>query len=1304
MQVVRFFRRQVLTESAVRRIADRIQIILGFVPRIDVEHGFYVGLSEPLSAGQYETLKDLLWKTFDPEGFGPETFLDNPTVIEIGPNLRVQTSWSTRAVAICHKIGLPQVQRIERTTRYGFSEELNEKQIHQITPLLFNRMKEEPYWKPLTSFEHGIQPEPLEFIPMMEEGMDALARYSKKHGLGMDATDLERVYGLFKRLGRNATDVEIFQIGQGDSNHCRHWNYTGIFYINGIRSPKTLMQRIKGPYLRHPGNATGAFDDNSSAIRGFEVVTLIPHEPGKPSSFELVRVDYDILISAETHNHPTMWEAYEGSATGLGGIIRDLECERNGGIYTTSSVGFCVNNLCFPDDLQPWEHTRWQHLPVRQTGLQILLGAMAGAYDYGNCFGIPVDNGFLRTFGMDLPDEFDQHVAWEKPIVFVNIEGKIPHANMRKQEVQVGDYVVYFGGPAYRVGIGGGSASSQDAGSISAELDFNSVQRGDPAMENPVDRVVQACAYMGENNYVIKKHDSGAGGSANNLTEAVYPLGAVIDYDALPMGDDTLSVREGWGNESQEHNAAIIRGEENLKDFLAICQREGCFARAVGRVTGDGQFVLRDSKTGQKYVDLPMEDLLGDRPPKIYHFERLPITHTPLEIPKDLTVRRALELVLRLPSAGSKEALVTRVDGSVGGLVAQGQRVGPMNIPVADCAITALSHFDTKGSAKSIGERPLVGFISPEAQVRMTFAEALLNLAGVVITRITDIKCQSNFMTAVHHPGQGAWIDDAVTVLETFVDELLACEPTGGKDSSSMSATMLSPEGKVVKVRAPSEFVVSAQVIVPDVTRKVTPYLNPNDCLIWLDLMPGRKPLGCSAFAQVLGQIGNDYPDIEAKRLHSAFKALQELVKGSAITAAHDISDDGLILAVLEMAFASNTGFEIKLEGPLSEFELLFSGAPGVVIACREQNLDDVLTVLHDFDIPYRCIGRATIETGVSIAHNERGVLEADMLELREIWRETSYKLDELQSNPDCIAQERQVMRTLAKEPPYHLTFVPRMTSSSILERTDKPKAVVLRSVSTNGDRELASMLYLAGFEVFDYNMLDILEERASIRGMDLLALAGGFADADVPESATGWAKMILDNPIAARQFEEFRERPDTLVFGVCNGFQVLTRMGWLPDYNLELRDQPRLVQNEAERFQSRFPIVKIEECDSVFLEGMTDSIFGAWVAHGEGRLHCPDSDVLDRIHKDRLVAMSYVDFDGNPTETYPFNPNGSPRGITGISSPDKRKLGIMPHFERTFLKWQWPWMPKSWEGLEASPCLRMFQNAHNWCMEHRTS
>lgn len=1304
MQVVRFFRREALSESATRKVASRLEAILGFRPTLDVEHGFYVGLAGEISQAQYETLRDLLWKTYDPEGFGDETFLDNPTVIEIGPNALYTTPWSTRAVAICHRIGLLQVQRIERTTRYGIREKLSEEQIQAIAPVLFNKMTEEPYWQPLTTFEHSVKPEPVQYIPTMEEGIEALMRFNKELGLGMDEVDLQRNYELALREGRNLTDVEGFQIGQGDSNHCRHWDYNGIFYIDGVRSPKTLMQRIKGPYLRRPGNATGAFDDNSSAIRGYTVPVLIPARPGHPSIYEMMEVDYDIIISAETHNHPSMWESFQGAGTGLIGIVRDEECERNGAHYTTSSVGFGIGNLCLPGDNLPWEKTNWRHLPVRQTGLQILMGIMAGAYGSGNCFGIPVDNGFLRTLGIELPDPYDPYVTWEKPCVFINIEGKIPHANMRRQEVQVGDWVIYFGGPAYRVGIGGGSASSQDAGSISADLDFNSVQRVDPAQGQIVDRVVQACAYMGEANIVIKKHDSGAGGSANNLSEAVYPLGAVIWYDKLPMGDDTLSVREGWGNESQEHNAAIVRGDANRDEFLAICEREGCFGAVVGQVTGTRRFVLCDSVTGQKYVDLSMEDLLGDRPPKEYHFDRLPITRTPLEIPRDLTVRKALELVMRLPSAGSKEALVTSVDGSVGGLVAQGQRVGPMAIPVSDYAVTALSHFSTKGSAKSIGERPLIGFISPQAQVRMTFAEALLNAAGVGVSEIRDFKCQSNFMTALRHPNQGAWIDDAVTALEAFVDELEACEPTGGKDSSNMKATMLSPSGEVVGVRSPSELVISTQVTVPDITRKVTPYLNPNDCLIWVDLSPGQKPLGCSALAQVLGQIGNDHPDIAAKWLYRALRALQELVKGGAITALHDISDDGLIMAVCEMAFASNTGLDIRLKSRHTDLETLFSAAPGVVIACNSQNLEDVCVVLDDFDLEFREIGQASVATDVNISINDQNVLHADMLELREIWRETSYRLDEIQTNPDSIAEERKVMRTLAREPVARLTFAPRLSSPEVQTRTDKPKAVVLRAQSTNGDRELASLLHLVGFEVADYNMLDLLAGEASIRGHDLVTLAGGFADGDVPETAVGWVKTIQDNPAIREQFEEFRARPDTLTFGVCNGFQVLMRLGWLPDYALELRDRPVLQQNKSERFQCRLVGVRFEQCRSVFTAGMANSVFPqVWVAHGEGYPYFPDSGVLDQAIDDGLVAMTFVDFDGQPTEVYPFNPNGAPLGITGLSSSDGRVLGIMPHLERSFQLWQMPWLPKDWRTLEASPCLQPFQNAYNWIMAHRS-
>jgi len=877
--------------------------------------------------------------------------------------------------------------------------------------------------------------------------------------------------------------------------------------------------------------------------------------------------------------------------------------------------------------------------------------------------------------------------------------GQLDDRHTKKGKPGKGMLVVQIGGPAYCIGIGGGARSSAIQKDDNLELDVSAVQRGDAQMEQRFNRCVRACAEMGKSNPFISIHDLGAGGDCNALPELIDPAGALIELRAIPLGDQSLSVLEYWGNESQERMAFLI-WPDRFDQIKAICDREGIPCVIVGRITDDGWLILHDGSDGSNPVQLPLDKVLGTLPQKTFELKRIPPKRKPLKLPRGLTVADALERILRLLSVGSKRFLAKKVDRSVPGLVAQQQCVGPNQLTLSDYAVIAQSHFGLTGVALSLGEQPIKGLLSPGAGARMAVAEALLNMVGAKISDLHDIKCSANWMLAAKLPGEGAWLYDAACALRDICLELFG--PDGGKDSLSMAAVTKAPDGSTQTVRAPAQLVISAYAPMDDITCKVTPDLKKSgSSLLFIDLAKGKNRLGGSALAQVFGQVGCDSPDVEnTDLLARAFRAVQELVEKGLVCSIHDRSDGGLITTLLEMAFAGNMGLNINLQTKSSPIEALFNEELGLVIECDQP--DPVISTLQMHQIPFQVLGTVPLrgDLDVIVHHNGVEVLRDNMLRLRQTWEETSSQIDRLQANPKCVAEEARVIRDLLGTPPYHLSFDPVPTPDVVLQVKTKPKLAVLRTEGSNGDREMASAFFLAGFEVWDVTMSDLLESHVILDDFRVIAFVGGFAHADVMDAAKGWAGMIRFNKVLADQFARFRNRPDTLSLGVCNGCQLMALLGWVPYAGLPDKRQPRFIRNTSEQFESCFSTVMILPSPAVMLRGMEHSNLGVWVAHGEGRFHAPDKQVLEEILAKDLAPIRFADPQGHETTTYPFNPNGSIHGITALCSEDGRHLAIMPHPERTFLKWQWPWMPKGWkENLRASPWLQLFQNARTWCM-----
>jgi phosphoribosylformylglycinamidine synthase len=1290
-------------QAACRDIAD-----------IETEYCFYIETDAPLLPHETELLEWLLRETFEPGHFSPESFFNylpssmaSRNLFEVGPRMNFTTAWSTNAVSVCHSCGLPKVTRIERSRRYHLvfsaaaAQDLGPFSSTSFLSLVHDRMTECPYPERLKTFEPGITPEPAYEVSIMEEGKKAIEEINQKLGLGLDDWDIDYYHRLFAHdMKRNPTNVECFDLGQSNSEHSRHWFFKGRLIIDGEEIQQTLMELIKEPYARNPNNSIIAFKDNSSAIRGYKIRNIIPERPGGPSSFIEREMTYHIIFTAETHNFPSGVAPFPGAETGTGGRIRDIQAVGRGGLVVAGTAAYCVGNLQVPGYNLPWEDESFAYPKNLASPLQIEIEASNGASDYGNKFGEPVIQGYTRSFGMKLPR--GERREWIKPIMFTGGIGQMDERHSEKGEPEEGMLVVKVGGPAYRIGIGGGAASSMIQGENIEELDFNAVQRGDAEMEQKMNRVIRACIEMGDENPIISIHDQGAGGNCNVIKEIIYPAGAKIELRKIPLGDHTLSVLEIWGAEYQEANALLIK-PEMAEMFQAFCRREKVPCAIVGRITGDGHIILFDEKDGSTPVNLDLRKVLGEMPQKTFTFER---THPRLEklrLPEGLTVRDALERVLRLVSVGSKRFLTNKVDRSVTGLVARQQCAGPLQLTVSDVAVISQSHLGITGAAIAIGEQPIKGLINPSSMARMSVTEAITNIVWARVSSIEDIRCSANWMWPAKLPGEGAALYDAAVAMKEIMVEL-GIAVDGGKDSLSMAAVVTHSRDKREIVRAPGALVISAYATCPDIRQIVTPDIKMpgRSMLLHIDLGRGRYRLGGSSLAHAYRQIGDESPDIEDPQLlKRAFAAIQNLIDKGLVLSGHDISDGGLIVTLLEMGFSGNCGIDIRLGHRSSDvIPVLFAEEAGMVMEYAPEHEETICTLLKDTDVPYQVIGKTLSEKTISVFFNNEAVLHERTEVLRALWEETSYQLDRLQANPECVDEEREHIfeRT---GPSLLLTFTPEPTPSLILTGKTKPKMAVIREEGSNGDREMTSAFHLAGFETWDISMTDLLREEITLDTFKGVAFVGGFSYADVLDSAKGWAGGIRFNKGLYGQFQRFYERKDTFSLGVCNGCQLMALLGWVPWQGIEDRFQPRFIHNKSGRFESRFSTVTILPSPSLFLKGMEGSVLGIWVAHGEGMAYFPDETIKKKIIDTGIAPVRYVDDAGGITEAYPFNPNGSPEGIAALCSPDGRHLSVMPHPERTFLKWQWPWMPEEWKTtLKASPWLRMFQNARMWCDE----
>ncbi|TMW61487.1 hypothetical protein Poli38472_012678 [Pythium oligandrum] len=1352
--LLRFYRTPAFTQHATHTLHAHVSKHASdvVVQELQTEFCFYVETKEghaTLSAAEQDTLHWLLSETFEPQQTrqdvsfldqAEKTYMGDSTqwLVEVGPRLNFSTAWSSNAIAICQACGLTSIKRIERGTRYlvRFSTETKgEEAFAALKKALLehecDRMTQEVYPTPLTSFWHGKSVEPVRKIPIMERGLDALKEINNEIGLGFDDWDLQYYLNLFKeKLKRDPTDVECFDMGQSNSEHSRHWFFGGKIVVDGEEKPQTLFQMVKSTLTEEAKkNSVIAFHDNSSVIRGSNIVALAPQNPGEPSAYVEQALESHVLLTAETHNFPSGVAPFPGAETGTGGRIRDVQATGRGAHVIAGVSAYSVGNLLLEDYKLPWEDEKLEYPSNLATPRDILVQASNGASEYGNKFGEPVVSGFARSFGMVLPN--GERREYIKPIMFSAGLGQLDGRHCEKGDPDIKMWVVKVGGPAYRIGMGGGAASSRIQDVKDAALDFNAVQRGDAEMESKMNKVIRACIQLGDKNPIVSIHDQGAGGNGNVLKEIVEVPhskqtetnrgGARYEVRNILVGDETLSVLEIWGAEYQENNALLLRPED-VDLFHKICVRENCPYALLGQVTGDGRVVLHDEQDDSTPFNLELDLVLGKMPQKTFVDKKDTEVLKEVTFPVDITVRDALDRVLRLVSVGSKRFLTSKVDRSVSGLIAQQQTVGPLQLPLANVGVVAQTHFATEASngkvpgvASAVGEQPIKGLVNAAAMARLSVGESLTNLVWASLARggLDECKCSANWMWAAKLPGEAARMYECCSAMTEFMKEV-GVAVDGGKDSLSMAAKVNKQD-----VKAPGTLVITMYAACDDVEKTATPDLKTDvdaSNLYYVDFGKGAYRLGGSALAQVYNQLGNVSPDVEdAALFKNAFTATQAAIKKDLVLAGHDRSDGGLVVTLLEMAFAGNCGIEVDIPYTAVKdvttkdvLNALFAEELGLVFqVAAGTSSSDVEAIFQQHNVPLVKLGKVIKEGDIKIAVNGQNVITDKTVDLRDVWEATSFELEKKQCNPECVAAEQSSLRTRAG-PSWNVTYDVVPTPERQLSTRNVHRVAVIREEGSNGEREMLSAFHAAGFEVWDVIMSDLVAKRITLderfRG---IAFVGGFSFADVMGSAKGWAGVVKFHADVLKQFTAFRERQDTFSLGVCNGCQLMSLLGWVDAPNAkQLEEQvstsatPRFIHNESGRYESRFVSVKIEKTNSVMLKGMEGSSLGVWVAHGEGRAHFTHPAIMQSMIDQQLVPLSYVDDNQQPTEEYPFNPNGSPRGIAGLVSADGRHLCMMPHPERVFLKWQWPYMPKHFQELPASPWLKLFQNAKTFCEE----
>jgi len=1293
-QILRLRGRNALSAFRLRKLSASFIAAVPSVSGIHAEFWHFVQAVRPLSGDEAARLERVL--TYGPAQATSET---HGELMLIVPRIGTISPWSSKASDIARHCGLDAVERIERGIAYWVQTRggavLARGDRAALAPLIHDRMTETvlaDFDSVAHLFEH-FEPKPLATVDVMGEGMAALQRANREMGLALSEDEIAYLGTHFTRVGRNPTDVELMMFAQANSEHCRHKIFNAGWVIDGRAQDASLFGMIRTTHQKHPHGTVVAYADNAAVMEGARIARFYPGEGGE------YRYSQDMthtVMKVETHNHPTAISPFPGAATGAGGEIRDEGATGRGAKPKAGLTGFTVSNLCIPGFVQPWEHNDYGRPRRIASALQIMLEGPIGGASFNNEFGRPNLAGYFRTF--------EQRVGgatrgYHKPIMIAGGIGNLAAEHAMKQPLPAGTLLVQLGGPGMLIGLGGGAASSMGTGVNLEDLDFDSVQRGNAEIERRAQEVIDRCWALGRANPILSIHDVGAGGLSNALPELVHSAGrgGRLDLRKIPSEEPGMSPLQIWCNEAQERYVLAI-APRDLERFRAICARERCPFAVLGTATSEGRLVVSDPGFGNEPVDMELAVLLG-KPPKMTR----DVTHEVRELPPFETaaidLREAVYRVLRLPAVADKTFLITIGDRTVGGMTARDQMVGPWQVPVADTAVTLLG-FDTyRGEAFAMGERTQLALVSPEASGRMAVGEAITNIAAAPIAAIGDIKLSANWMAAAGHPGEDAALFDTVRAVAMEMCPALGVSIPVGKDSLSMK-TAWEDNGTRKEVTAPLSLIVSAFAPVPDVRSTLTPQLRTDrgeTDLVLIDLGMKRCRLGGSALAQVYGQVGDTAPDADAGQLRAFFAAVQQLNRDGRVLAYHDRSDGGLLATVCEMMFAGRCGARLDIgsvtdsSGPLA---VLFNEELGAVLQVRRADIAAVEELFSSYGLgaAFHVIGVSAAEPHLRIAVGATVLLDERLADLRRAWSETSYHLQQLRDNPECAQQEYDRLLD-GHDPGLHaaLSFDPdEDVAAPYVSLGARPRIAILREQGVNGQVEMAAAFDRAGFGAVDVHMSDVISGRVSLVGFKGFAACGGFSYGDVLGAGEGWAKSILLNTHARDEFEAFFKRTDTFALGVCNGCQMMSNLHELiPGAGT----WPHFVRNRSEQFEARVVMLAVQPSPSLFLEGMAGSRLPVAVAHGEGYAEFTDEKTLAAAEP--LVALRFVDNRGMATETYPYNPNGSPGGIAGVTTPDGRFTILMPHPERMFRTVQHSWHPEGWG--ENAPWLRLFRNARRW-------
>jgi len=1283
-----------LSAFRLARLLAELRAQVPAVTAVFAEFEHFVQIDGTLDEAERAVLERLL-------NYGPRPAIEPPGGV---PDLRVIprpgtiSPWSSKATDIAHNCGLSRIIRIERGVAYFLSTKapLSTAELDSLRPLLHDRMTEAvlgPDDDPAVLFAQAA-PAPLRTVDLLVQGRDALTVANREFGLALSEDEIDYLLDRFSHLERNPTDVELMMFAQINSEHCRHKIFNATWTVDGAAQPDSLFGMIRNTHRHAAEGILSAYSDNAAVIEGASAARFFP----APGDGQYRRIDeaVPILMKVETHNHPTAIAPFPGAATGSGGEIRDEGATGRGGKPKAGLTGFSVSNLRIPDFLQPWEQDHGR--PARlASALAIMLDGPLGGAAFNNEFGRPNLAGYFRTF-----EEYDpagELRGYHKPIMLAGGLGNVRPEHVFKQTVPAGTPIVVIGGPAMLIGLGGGAASSMAAGASAEELDFASVQRGNPEMQRRCQEVIDGCWALGADNPILSIHDVGAGGLSNAVPEIIdnADRGGHFELRAVPNADPGMSPQEIWCNEAQERYVLAI-DPARWEVFEALCARERCPYARLGQATAERQLMLDDSHFHNRPIDMPMEVLLG-KPPKLrIDAHRRALSSPPLER-SAIDPRAAAYRVLRLPTVADKSFLITIGDRSVGGLVCRDQMVGPWQVPVADVAVTASGFWGYTGEAMALGERTPLAVLDAAAAARMAVAEALTNIAAARIDKTGDVRLSANWMAAAGRTGEDAALFDAVRAVGLELCPALGIAVPVGKDSLSMQ-TVWDENGEQRRVVAPVSLIVSAFAPVRDVRATLTPQLR-GDCgatvLILVDLGRGQNRLGGSALAQVYNQLGDMPPDLDnAEDLKFFFMALQSLNAENRLLAYHDRADGGLWATLCEMVFAGGVGVTVELDAlgddPLAA---LFSEELGAVLQVRAAQRRPVLDRLRSAGLQLcsHVIGTLNERDQVIVRYQNQELLAEDRFELRRCWSETSFRMQALRDDPDCARETFDALSE--RDDPglsAELSFAPEQDiTAPFIADGARPRVAILREQGVNGQTEMAAAFDRAGFTAVDVHMSDILTGRQSLTTFEGLAACGGFSYGDVLGAGEGWAKSILFNARARDAFAAFFARPDSFGLGVCNGCQMLSNLREL----IQGADfWPHFVRNRVEQFEARLCRVEVPASASLFFAGMAGSRLPIAVAHGEGRAEFA-TDNLAKAQAENLIALRYVDNRGQVAATYPANPNGSPAGVAGLTTLDGRFTILMPHPERLFRSVQFSWRPVEWG--EDGPWLRLFRNARAW-------